>query len=102
MGVLCTDKISSSNDAKTLAVKTESLYVRDMLSHSHVIEAFGGVRRFAEAISVPPARAIHWPRRGIPSKYWPAVELAARSREKPIPVTAEALMGMPANSREAA
>jgi len=73
-----------------------------MLSHSDVIEAFGGVRPLAEAINVKPARAIHWPRRGIPAKYWPRVEEAAQDREQPIPITAAQLMELPARSAEAA
>lgn len=52
-----------------------------MQSHSDVIEAFGGVRPFAEAIGISHARAIHFPRRGIPSRYWPSVEKAAIPRK---------------------
>lgn len=58
----------------------------DMLSHSDVIAAFGGVRPFAEAIGVDPKRAIHWPKRGIPAKYWHLVENIAA--EKRLSVTA--------------
>lgn len=65
-----------------------------MLSHSDVIAAFGGVRPLAEAISVEPKRAIHWPSRGIPAKYWPAVERVAADRK--IDVTAHRLMEMSA------
>jgi len=63
-------------------------------SHSEVIDAFGGVRPLAEAIGVNPKRAIHWPRRGIPAKYWPAVEGIAAGLA--IQITARDLMGLPA------
>lgn len=66
-----------------------------MLSHSEVIEAFGGVRPLAEAIGVDPKRAIHWPKRGIPAKYWPRVEEVAAKHGVTIagrPVTARALV----------
>jgi hypothetical protein len=76
-------------DMLTIEV-TEGLR-RDQLSpHSDVIEAFGGTRPLAEAISVDHRRAIHWHERGIPAKYWSLVEMAARTRE--IPVTAYSLM----------
>lgn len=65
-----------------------------LTSHSQVIDAFGGVRSLAEAIGISPKRAIHWPRRGIPAKYWPAVEGIAAG--KSISITAKDLMGLPA------
>lgn len=61
-----------------------------MLSHSDVIIAFGGVRPLAEAIGIDPKLAIHWGRRGIPSKYWLLIEDAAASRN--ISVSARGLM----------
>lgn len=67
-----------------------------LLSHSDVIEAFGGVRPLAEAIGVDPKRAIHWPKRGIPAKYWPAVEGIAA--EKNVEITARKLMQLPASA----
>lgn len=73
-----------------------------MLSHSDVIEAFGGIRPLATAIGVKPALAIHWPRRGIPAKFWPKVEVAARNLEQPLAVTAELLMTLPATPARAA
>jgi len=73
-----------------------------MLSHSDVIEAFGGIRPLAEAIEVSPRLAIHWGRRGIPAKYWPLVEAAAASRERPIAVTAAMLMKLPPRMGEVA
>lgn len=60
-----------------------------MISHSDVIAAFGGVRPLAEAIGVDPRRAIHWPQRGIPAKYWLCVEDAAATRS--ITITARRL-----------
>ncbi len=73
-----------------------------MLSHSDVIEAFGGYRPLAEAIHIEFERAVHWGRRGIPSRYWPAVETAARARG--IEVTAVMLMRLrpPPPSRKVA
>lgn len=65
-----------------------------MMSHLEVIEAFGGSRPLAEAIAVDHRRAIHWPQRGIPAKYWPRVEEAAKERR--IAITAAALMDLPA------
>jgi hypothetical protein len=51
-----------------------------MRSHSEVIEAFGGLAALATAINVNAKRAVHWPVRGIPSKYWLCVEDAATAR----------------------
>ena len=48
-----------------------------MKTHADVILAFGSPRKLAQAVGVPPERAIHWPKRGIPSRYWPLVEKAA-------------------------
>lgn len=52
-----------------------------MQSHADVIGAFGGTRPLAEAIGISPKRAIHWPDRGIPAKYWLLVEAAAAKRK---------------------
>lgn len=71
-----------------------------LLSHSDVIDAFGGIRPLAEAIGISPKRAIHWPRRGIPAKYWPAVENVAAG--KAVSITARELMLLPAMIAEAA
>lgn len=70
-----------------------------MLSHSDVIAAFGGVRPLAEAIGVDPKRAIHWPHRGIPAKYWLLVEDVAVQRN--ISITARALMEISVGSAPA-
>lgn len=51
--------------------------------------AFGGYRGLAEAIGVDPLMAVHWPRRGIPARYWPAVEETELARD--IGVTAQLL-----------
>jgi len=51
-----------------------------MRSHSDVIEAFGGMAALAAAIKVNARRMVHWPVRGIPSKYWLCVEDAAAAR----------------------
>lgn len=61
-------------------------------SHSDVIAAFGGLRLTAEAIGVDPKLATHWLQRGIPAKYWPLVEGAARERD--IAITARALLDL--------
>jgi hypothetical protein len=66
----------------------------DMMSHAHLIEAWGGVTTLAKAIDVDPKRAIHWPRRGIPAKYWHLVEEA--SKGKPYAITAVQLQRIPA------
>jgi hypothetical protein len=50
--------------------------------HADVIQAFGSIRQLAEAIGVDPPRAIHWAKRGIPAKYWPAIEASAIGRER--------------------
>lgn len=62
-------------------------------SHAELISAFGGVRPLTEAIDIDPRRAIHWPKRGIPAKYWPLVEQA--SRGKPYAITAVQLQRLP-------
>lgn len=64
-----------------------------MKSHSDVIEAFGGTRSLAEAIAIEPKRAVHWKARGIPAKYWVAVEKAASGHS--VFVTAEMLSTLP-------
>lgn len=61
-----------------------------MLTHAAVIKAFGGIKPLAEAIGIDPKLAVHWPRRGIPAKYWPLVERAASQRS--LAVTAHDLM----------
>jgi len=61
--------------------------------HASVITEFGGTRPLAEAIGVDPKRAIHWVRRGIPSKYWPCIEEIAA--EKSIEITAVKLSKLP-------
>lgn len=66
----------------------------DLLSHLDVVNAFGGVRPLAEAIGVSPKRAIHWGRRGIPSKYWLLVAETQKGRE--IGLTVRKLMMLPA------
>lgn len=63
--------------------------------HLDVIAAFGGVRTLARAIGVDPARSHPWAKRGIPAKYWPAVERAAAYHKPPLPVTAAILATLP-------
>jgi len=48
-----------------------------MRSHYDVIQAFGGLPALARAIGVDPQMAVHWPKRGIPPKYWPDIEVSA-------------------------
>lgn len=64
-----------------------------MMSHAHLIAAFGGVVPLAKAIDVDPKRAIHWHKRGIPAKYWPLVEEATRGT--PFAITAVQLQRIP-------
>ncbi len=49
-------------------------------SHAIVIQAFGGLTPLAKAIGVDRKLVVHWPRRGIPAKYWPKVQAAAARR----------------------
>lgn len=71
-----------------------------MHSHAHVIRAFGGIKEFASAIGVQPPLAIHWPRRGIPAKYWPRVEETEIA--KSLGITAAQLMRLPVKCEDAA
>ena len=64
-----------------------------MLAHTDIIDAFGGVTALARAIGIDPKLATHWPRRGIPAKYWPAVEETELARR--IGITASRLMRLP-------
>lgn len=41
-----------------------------MATHESIISALGGIAETARLVGVPPRRATHWTRRGIPSKYW--------------------------------
>lgn len=41
---------------------------------SGLIERLGGYRRAAEIAGVPPVVACKWQHRGIPHKYWPALQ----------------------------
>jgi hypothetical protein len=63
-----------------------------MVSHVEVIQAFGGIRGLTAAIGVDWKRAVHWPVRGIPRKYWFDIEDAAT--ERGIRVTARKLREM--------
>lgn len=72
----------------------------DMMSHLQVIEAFGGTKPLAELIGIDPRRAIHWPMRGIPAKYWPVIE--ERGAEKAPGITAVKLSKMPVRPPEQA
>jgi hypothetical protein len=40
------------------------------MTHAGIIQAFGGIRPLAMAIGIDWKIAVHWERRGIPSKYW--------------------------------
>jgi hypothetical protein len=61
-----------------------------MLSHSDVIEAFGGTAGLAIAIGLSPKLSSHWGRRGIPAKYWPRIEETETARR--LGITAGRLM----------
>jgi hypothetical protein len=65
-------------------------------AHSDVIRAFGGAGKLAIAIGLNPRLSGHWHTRGIPAKFWPLVEDAARQRG--ILITARDLMRMPATA----
>ena len=65
--------------------------------HAHLINKFGGSAPMAKSIGVEPRLAIHWPRRGIPSRYWHRVIDAAAQLNPPINVTARALERLPRN-----
>lgn len=62
--------------------------------HMSVILAFGSKTHLAKAIGVDPSRAIHWDTRGIPARYWPAIETSAVGQE--IGATAVSLSAMAA------
>jgi hypothetical protein len=64
-----------------------------MWSHAHIVEAFGGPAALARAIGVNPKLAVHWPRRGIPAKYWPLVEETETGVR--LGITARRLMRLP-------
>lgn len=64
-----------------------------LLSHAHVIDAFGGISALARAIDLDPKLATHWPRRGIPAKYWPLVEDTETGRK--LGITGYRLMHLP-------
>jgi hypothetical protein len=68
-----------------------------MLSHAHVIDAFGGITAMARAIGIDPKLATHWPRRGIPAKYWPCLEETEVGRK--LGITASRLMRLPATAK---
>jgi len=69
-----------------------------MLSHSQVIDAFGGIPGLARAIQVNPQLAVHWGRRGIPAKYWPRIEETELGQR--LGITASRLMRMPVTNAE--
>jgi hypothetical protein len=64
-----------------------------MQSHFEVISAFGGYSRLARLLGVSPRVARHWPKRGIPARYWPKVEEIAVTRD--IVITAKELSRLP-------
>lgn len=64
-----------------------------MRSHQSVIAAFGGLSQMARAIGIPTSRTCHFARRGIPARYWPAIEIAAG--ERGILITAVGMMQLP-------
>lgn len=61
-------------------------------SHTIVIQAFGGLTPLAKAIGVDRGLVTHWPRRGIPAKYWPKVQAAAGRRG--LAITAHSLAAL--------
>jgi hypothetical protein len=67
-----------------------------MLSHAHVIDAFGGITALSKAIGIDRKLATHWPRRGIPARYWPRIEETETGRR--LGITASRLMRLPATA----
>ena len=67
-----------------------------MLSHADVVEAFGGHAGLARAIDLDPKLTTHWPRRGIPAKYWPLIEETETGGR--LGITARRLMRLPATT----
>ncbi len=67
-----------------------------LTSHAHLISKFGGSGPLAKSISVEPKLAIHWPKRGIPARYWHRVVEAAAALDPPVEVTAHVLERLPA------
>jgi hypothetical protein len=68
-----------------------------LTSHAHLISKFGGAAPLARAINVEPKLAIHWPRRGIPARYWHRVVVAAAALNPPVHITAHTLERLPQN-----
>lgn len=57
----------------------------DLLSHSDVIDAFGGPSGFAVAVSIPASHARTMKaRNSIPVDHWPATVAAAEQAAPPI------------------
>lgn len=70
-----------------------------MTSHAHLISKFGGSGPLAKSIGVEPKLAIHWPKRGIPARYWHRVVEAAATIEPPLEVSAHLLERLPAEDK---
>lgn len=68
-----------------------------LTSHAHLICKFGGSGPLAKSIGVEPKLAIHWPKRGIPARYWHRVVEAAAAIQPPIDVSAHLLERLPAH-----
>jgi hypothetical protein len=69
------------------------------MSHDEVIRALGGYRELARSLGLDMSVTFRWPKRGIPSRRWPAIIEMAEARGID-GVTADALLrGQP---REAA
>ncbi len=71
-------------------------------SHKELITALGGPSSLARDLDIyqPMPRTVHWPSRGIPSRYWHKItELAAA---KGLDITAHDLERMPIALVEAA
>jgi len=55
----------------------------ELHAHIRVINLLGGKAALARALGIKPTRATKWHKRGIPARYWPAVEAVAREAELP-------------------
>lgn len=48
--------------------------------HADAIDALGGYRAVAVALGENPTTVQNWRRRGIPGRFWPAIERIAAER----------------------
>ena len=48
------------------------------MTHEDAIGRLGGITKLARDLGCPNDTGLHWASRGIPSRFWPAVEHLAR------------------------